>query len=262
MTYLDGILAMRSASVERAKERRPLEVVRSSARAQREQRDFEAALRRASPIAVIAEFKRLSPSAGAINAAADVKATCAAYERGGAAALSVLTEPERFGGSFKDLRLARKATALPVLCKDFIVDEYQVLEAVAEGADAILLIAAALEDGTALQHLIAVAKELRVAALVEVHDAEEIRRAVNAGASIVGINNRDLHTFDVDRETVLRLRPLIPDGILVVAESGYRSAADVLACVKAGVHAVLVGEALMRDNDAQGAVERLRGRSL
>ena len=180
----------------------------------------------------------------------------AAYERGGAAALSVLTEPERFFGSFDDLRAARAATSLPVLCKDFIIDEYQIVEAVAQGADAILLIVAALDDAS-LRAFIASADELAVDALVEVHDATEARRAIGAGASLVGVNNRDLRSFAVDVTKALQLRPLLGNGGLVVAESGYKTAADIAACARAGINAVLVGEALMRAEKPELRIKEL-----
>ena len=257
MTYLDEILASRRVAVNRQKRLRPLEAVRAAADARVERRDFHAAMRAAPPV-IIAEFKRSSPSAGSINDAADPAVVAAAYERGGAGAISVLTEPDRFGGSFADLGLARAATSLPVLCKDFVVDGYQILEAVAEGADAILLIVAALDDET-LRSYIALCGILRIAALVEVHDEVEAARAVAAGAVVVGVNNRDLHSFAVDVSTALRVRRSIDDGMIVVAESGYKTADDVRTCVEGGMHAVLVGEALMRERDPGRAVARLRG---
>lgn len=257
MTYLDDLAASRRLSVERSKTHRPFATVQAGARSRTERRDFHAALLSGSP-AIVAEFKRSSPSAGPINAAADPATVAAAYQRGGAAALSVLTEPDRFRGSFEDLRAAHAATSLPVLCKDFVLDQYQVWEAVEAGADAILLIVALLDDAT-LRAFLAVAAELRVPALVEVHDEGEIGRAVRLGTSIVGINNRDLHSFNVDLTTALRLRPLVPRGIVVVAESGYKTVADVAACARAGIDAVLVGEALMRDADPEAALAELRG---
>jgi indole-3-glycerol phosphate synthase len=211
--------------------------------------------------AIIAEFKRSSPSAGPIAAGADPAAVAKAFARGGAAALSVLTEPDKFHGSINDLRAARAATSLPVLCKDFIFDQYQVWEAVAAGADAVLLIAAMLDDAE-LRTLVELAKDLHVAALVEVHDALEVPRSVAAGAAVVGINNRDLHSFAVDITTALRIRPLIPRSIVVVAESGYKNAGDIAACARAGIDAVLVGEALMRCADPQAATAALRGVTL
>ena len=257
MTYLDELLTLRRAAVERRKRERPLAEMQRVALARDERRDFAAALRSGSP-AIVAEFKRASPSAGAINTQAHPAAVAAAYERGGAAALSVLTEPDRFRGSFDDLGSARAATSLPVLCKDFVVDAYQVWEAAALGADAVLLIAAALDDDQ-VRALLELAANLRLTPLVEVHDAGEIERAVRAGARTIGINNRDLRSFAVDTSTALRLRPSIADGTTVVAESGYKTAADVAACARAGIHAVLVGESLMRDGDPERALARLRG---
>lgn len=257
MTYLDGILRARRAAVERAKAARPIAALRAAA-ASGDRRDFAGALVRGYRPAIVAEFKRSSPSAGAIAGDADPSAVAAAYERAGATALSVLTEPERFGGSFDDLRAARRATALPVLCKDFIVDAYQIWEAAAVGADAVLLIAAALSAGV-LSDLIALAAELGMSSLVEVHDEDELRSSAAAGARIIGVNNRDLRTFTVDTSTALRLRAGWPPGVASVAESGYRTAADVERCAAAGFDAVLVGEALMREADPGGALAALRG---
>jgi len=257
MTYLDELLALRRAAVDRQKKAQPIGDLRAVADLRLERRDFAAALRSGTP-AIVAEFKRSSPSAGSINADADPAAIAAAYERGGAAALSVLTEPELFKGSFADLRAARAATSLPVLCKDFIVDDYQIFEAAAEGADAVLLIVAALDPGS-LRAFISLASHLRLAAVVEVHDESEARLAVDAGAAIVGVNNRDLHSFDVDISTAARVRRSIADGTIVVAESGYRTCADIVDCGRSGLHAVLVGEALMRERDPEAALARLRG---
>ncbi len=256
MTYLDDILARRRRAVAAMKAAAPFDALRARALARADQRDFAAALRAVRP-ALIAEFKRASPSAGTIAGEADPATVAAAYERGGAAAISVLTEPERFNGSFGDLQAARAAASLPVLCKDFVVEEFQVWEAAAQGADALLLIVAAL-DAASLTAYVALCARLRISALVEVHDPEEARRAVGAGARIVGVNNRDLRTFDVDLSTIATVRPAIPPGVLLVAESGYRTAAQIAACVRDGADAVLVGEALMREGDPAGALRALR----
>ena len=257
MTYLDEILRGRRVSVERAKAARPSSKMRPGASGD-DRRDFERALTAGLRPAIIAEFKRSSPSAGAIARDADAGRVAAAYEKAGAVALSVLTEPDRFGGSFADLRAAREATSLPVLCKDFVIDAYQVREAAAEGADAILLIVAALDDRD-LRGFIALARELGMAALVEVHDSTELDAAVRAGARIVGVNNRDLRTFAVDTATAMTVRSRWPAGIVSVAESGYRTAADIERCGSAGFDAVLVGEALMREADPGRALAELRG---
>jgi indole-3-glycerol phosphate synthase len=259
VTYLDELLARRAAAVEKKKAERPLESLRNGALGRADVRDFELALRYRSP-AIVAEFKRASPSAGDINVRADVEAVAHAYERGGAVALSVLTEPELFRGSFDDLRRARSAVKLPVLCKDFIVDGYQIWEAAAEGADAVLLIAAALDDGR-LREFIKLVQCLGLSALVEVHDEDEAARALSARARIIGINNRDLHSFAVDVETALRVRRTLPDSVVVVAESGYGTVQEVGRCFRSGIHAVLIGESLMRAPDSAAAVARLRGAS-
>jgi indole-3-glycerol phosphate synthase len=220
-------------------------------------RDLAAALRTPG-LSVIAEVKRRSPSAGPIDPDLDPAVRAAAYERGGAAAISVLTEPEHFGGSMTDLTRARRAVALPVLRKDFVLHPAQIWEARAGGADAVLLIAAVLEDAE-LAAMLRTANRAGVAALVEVHTAEEGRRAAAAGAGLIGVNNRDLATFTVDLATAERLRAAIPDGAVAVAESGVSSPEAAARMAAAGYDAVLVGEALVRSADPAGLVYRLRG---
>jgi indole-3-glycerol phosphate synthase len=207
---------------------------------------------------LIAEHKRSSPSAGVIRADLELADVVGAYERGGARALSVLTEEGRFGGRLEDLAAARAAAGLPILRKDFIVEEYQVYEALAGGADAILLIVAALETG-ALIRLHSLATQLGLATLVEVHDAIELDAAHEIGAEIVGINNRDLTTLEVDIERTYELAPEVRDGALVVAESGFRGHAQLVRLEQAGVDAVLIGEALMRAPDIEAATRDLLG---
>jgi indole-3-glycerol phosphate synthase len=220
-------------------------------------RPFTAAL--AAPgLSVIAEHKRRSPSAGVIREGARLEDVVRAYERAGAAALSVLTEEESFGGSLEDLAAARAASSLPVLRKDFIVDQYQVLEAAAGGADAILLIVAALEPAV-LATLYRRARELGLAVLVEVHDRAELEFAAALGAPVIGINNRDLATLRVDIERTFQLLDGIPEGAVVVAESGFRTRAEMERLAAAGVHAVLIGEALMRAPDVEAACRELTG---
>jgi indole-3-glycerol phosphate synthase len=209
-------------------------------------------------IAVIAEFKRRSPSAGALREAPDLHEMVGAYERGGATALSVLTEGPNFDGSLEDLRAARAACELPILRKDFIVDEYQLHEAKVARADAVLLIVAALEQ----QELIALhegARKLGLDVLVEVHDREELRTALGVGAELVGINNRDLRDFSVDVERTAQLMGEIPQGVTVVSESGIAEAEQLNRLEEAGVDAVLVGEALMRSENPEAALRTLRG---
>ena len=220
-------------------------------------RDFRAAL--AAPgISVIAEHKRSSPSAGVIRADLELADVVGAYERAGARALSVLTEGSRFGGALEDLAAARAASRLPILRKDFIVEEYQVHEALAGGADAILLIVAALDTGTLIR-LHSLATQLGLDALVEVHDALELDAAHEIGAEIVGINNRDLTTLKVDVERTYELLPSVRDGALVVAESGFREHSEIARLEAAGVDAVLIGEALMRAADIEAATRSLLG---
>jgi len=209
-------------------------------------------------ISLIAEMKRASPSKGPIRPDATVTDIVRAYESSGASACSVLTEPHWFGGSLDDLVEARAACELPLLRKDFIVDPYQLAEARLAGADAVLLIVAAL-DPAELTSLQDQADEIGLDCLVEVHDEDEMETALECGAEIIGVNNRNLQTLDVDPETALRLLADAPAGTIVVAESGITSNADVQRLEDAGVDAILVGEALMREDDPAAAVHALLG---
>jgi indole-3-glycerol phosphate synthase len=255
---LDDILAQTRIDLETSKKDQPLDVLVQRAAARAPARSLARALRRPGAIACIAEFKRRSPSAGWIAQHANAREVAPAYASGGAAALSVLTNAPFFGGSVADLVVARTACDLPILRKDFIVDRYQLVEARAFGADAVLLIVAALPDEE-LRSLLAAVKELGLEALVEAHDAGEVARAVAAGAQIIGINNRDLRTFTVDRELAARLRSTVPADRIIVAESGIRDAADVARLRAAGVDAILVGETLMRAPDPAAALRELLG---
>jgi indole-3-glycerol phosphate synthase len=252
---LTKILAETRRTVAEARQRRPVEDLEREAATASPPRGFAAALR-GPDITCIAEIKRRSPSAGWIKEGADAAQIARVYEGAGAAALSVLTDGPFFGGSLDDLRAARAAVRLPVLRKDFIVDRYQVVEARAAGADAILLIVAALTDGE-LSLLLAEATRLGLDALVEAHDATEIDRALAAGARVVGVNHRDLATFQMDMTLAARLRPRIPSGCVVVAESGIRTGEDVARMRSAGVDAILVGENLMRASDPGTALQVL-----
>jgi indole-3-glycerol phosphate synthase len=257
---LDPIIASTREEVARRRDRVPdAELEREAARRTDELRPFAEALARPG-LSVIAEHKRSSPSAGVIRADLQLEEVVGAYERGGAAALSVLTEGPSFGGSLDDLRAARAASALPILRKDFIIDAYQLHEAVAAGADAILLIVAAL-DRADLEALHETALSLGLAALVEVHDESELERAAALGARLIGINNRDLTTLRVDIRRTFELLPGVPDGATVVAESGLRSASDLSELEDAGVDAVLIGEALMRSADIEAACRALTSRT-
>ncbi len=208
---------------------------------------------RAPELAVIAEVKRSSPSKGALAAIPDPAALASAYAAGGAAAISVLTEARRFGGSLADLEAVRGAVDVPVLRKDFIVTDYQLWEARAAGADLALLIVASLPDPE-LARLHRLCGELGLTALVEVHTADETRRAVDLGAELIGVNNRDLQTLEVDIAQFERLVDLIPAGTVKVAESGLLGPADVARVAAAGADVVLVGEALVRHGDPRAAV--------
>jgi indole-3-glycerol phosphate synthase len=227
----------------------------SATRARDDVRPFAEVLARPG-LSLIAEHKRRSPSAGAIREGAALADVVRAYERGGAAALSVLTEGPSFGGSLADLRAAREAATLPILRKDFIVDPYQVQESFAAGADAILLIVAALTPGE-LASLYSDALALGLTALVEVHDQRELDVALDLGAAVVGINNRDLATLTVDTARTFELLPRVSGRALVVAESGFSRREEFVALAVAGVDAVLVGEALMRADDVEAACRAL-----
>jgi indole-3-glycerol phosphate synthase len=215
--------------------------------------DAEAALRSQPGMAVIAEVKRSSPSKGALAEIADPAELAASYALGGATAVSVLTEPRRFSGTLDDLAAVRRRVSIPVLRKDFLVTRYQVTEARAWGADLVLLIVASL-DQRDLVDLREHAEALGMTALVEVHDEDQTRRAVDAGAAVIGVNARDLRTLEVDRSVFGRLRPLIPDAVVTIAESGVRTVDDVREYAAAGAHGVLVGEALVTGGDPAGAV--------
>ena len=261
-TFLDRILVEKRAAVAAAKHGMPLGRVRESAERHRDQspdrRNFAAALAQEG-LGVIAELKQASPSRGLLCPDYHPREIAGGYEKGGAVALSVLTEQQFFRGSLEHLAAARDATKLPVLRKDFIVDAYQVYESVAAAADALLLIVAALED-TDLRELIELSNRFQVAAVVEVHSEEEVARALGAGAAIIGINNRDLRTFEVELETSLRLRARIPQGCLTVSESGIGTASDLQRLADAGFDAVLIGERLITQPDPGGALSKLLGR--
>jgi indole-3-glycerol phosphate synthase len=241
---LGGDIARRPELEKRAAERR-------------ESRDFRRALL-AKPPAIIAEIKRASPSKGVLSQNFDSRTIARTYQRGGAAALSVLTDQQYFSGSLQDMEAARASVSCPVLRKDFTIDEFHVVEAAAHGADAILLIAALL-DAREMRSFRELARRLRMDALVEVHDESELASAIDSGAEIIGVNNRNLHTFEVTLDTSLRLAERIPDGVTRVAESGIRSRGDVARLRDAGFDAFLIGEHLMKSTDAAGAIEELRG---
>ncbi|HEX4639084.1 MAG TPA: indole-3-glycerol phosphate synthase TrpC [Chthoniobacterales bacterium] len=255
MNRLEQILEAKRAEIRGLREQRA-ELDRQ-ARERKDFRDFRAALQqRDNEIAVIAEVKKASPSAGVISAEFNPSEIAKNYERAGANAISVLTDAQFFQGALQHLRDVRRAVSLPLLRKDFILDEIQIAESAANGADAVLLIVAALEQSQ-LVDLSRAAESHQLAALVEVHTRDELRRAIAAGAKIVGINNRNLATFDVDLAVTEELCRDVPDEIVFVSESGIKTARDVERVKACGADAVLVGEALMR---GEISIEELRGR--
>ena len=257
MSVLDDIVAGVRTDLAAREAERPLDDVRAALADVDPPRDPMPHLR-APGSSVIAEVKRRSPSKGDLADIADPAALARQYAAGGAAAISVLTEQRRFGGSLDDLRAVRAAVDVPVLRKDFLVTSYQVVEARAAGADLVLLIVAALDDDT-LRRLHDEARELGMAVLVEVHDEPETERAVALGAELVGVNARNLKTLEIHDDTFGRLAPLVPDDRVKVAESGIFSTADVERFVGEGARAVLVGEALVKHGDPEQAVRRMTG---
>lgn len=256
-TYLDRIVEAHRTSA--SADPRPMGALRAAALAHADtvaRRDFVSALTVAG-LSVIAEIKRRSPSKGALNAMLDPAATARAYANGGAACLSVLTDVDHFGGSVHDLQTARAAVTLPVLRKDFTVCEADVYDTSLMGADAVLLIVAALSD-VELVTLLTVANELHLASLVEVHDEAELERAVAAGAVLIGVNQRDLRTFEVDTQRAVRVAAAMPSHVVRVAESGVRDRDDAAVLAAAGFNAVLVGESVVTAGDPEAAVAALR----
>ena len=256
MSVLDRIVESTRQDVERRREATPLSALEGERAARPASRPFMEAVVRPG-ISVIAEHKRRSPSAGEIRPGSSVTEVVQAYERGGAAALSVLTEPSYFGGSLDDLREARAASRLPILRKDFVIDPYQVYESAALGADAILLIVAALDE-RGLADLHAEARALDLDVLVEVHEVDELEIALEVvDADVIGINNRNLGDFSVDVERTFELLTDVPAGKTVVSESGFHSREQLDELERVGVDAVLVGESLMRAPDPEAACRAL-----
>jgi indole-3-glycerol phosphate synthase len=252
---LDEILDGVRADLAERQQRVSLDQLKEMAGRAPSPRDAAAALK-SDGVSVIAEVKRASPSRGSMAEIADPAALAAAYESGGARVISVLTEQRRFNGSLEDLDAVRKTVQVPVLRKDFVVSSYQLWEARAYGADLVLLIVAALEQ-SALVSLVERAESIGLVPLVEIHAEDELDRALDAGARVVGVNARDLTTLQLDRRTVTGTLPRIPDGIVKIAESGVRGPHDLLAYAAAGADAVLVGESLVTGKDPRAAVADL-----
>lgn len=257
-TILDEIVASKHREVAAKRRKLPLEEVETQAAEAPPPRDFRAALAGPGPIRLIAEVKKASPSAGVIRADFDPIVLARTYQAHGAACLSVLTDEPYFQGHLSYLARIRASVVIPLLRKDFVIDEYQVVEARMAGADAVLLIAEILTDAQ-LVSLIARAQGLGMAALVEFHDEENLSRVLDAGADLVGINNRDLKSFVTDLDLTLRLRDRIPDHVVLVSESGIKTYQDVQRLEAIGVSAILVGETLMRSEDVGLAVEQILG---
>lgn len=263
--FLTRIAGDRRRRIDEMRERAPGHTLRAGLGTARPAGRLERALRRgtaapgqpAPPLKFLCEFKRASPSRGVLNATADPVAYARTYAAGGAAAISIVTEPDHFQGELEWIARVRPAVQVPLLLKDFVIDSYQLLDAAARGADGVLLLAALLSE-VQTQRLIMEARLLGLDALVEVHDEDELRRAVRAGATLLGINNRDLHTFAVDLGTSLRLLPLVPPLVTAVAESGLSTPEDVARLRDTRCDAVLIGEAFMRSDDPAATLAALR----
>ena len=256
MTVLDDIVAGVKEDLAARQAVTPLDELKELAARRESALQCVARLKVDDAVTVIAEVKRSSPSKGALAAISDPAALAAEYENGGAVAISVLTEQRRFNGSLADLDAVRAKVDVPVLRKDFVVSPYQVWEARAHGADLVLLIVAALEQ-TVLESLVERVHSLGMTALVEVHDTEEVARALDAGARVIGVNARDLRSLEVDRDTFSRVAPSIPSDVVRIAESGVRGPHDVMDYARAGADAVLVGEALVTDDAPRRSVADL-----
>jgi indole-3-glycerol phosphate synthase len=258
MTILAEILEHKRRELEAARRRVPSHEIAARAAAAEPPRGFRRALERAEPPAVIAELKRRSPSRGEIRPDFDPVRCALDYAAGGAAALSVLTDERYFGGRLEHLTAVRAAVELPLLRKDFVLDAYQIDEARAAGADAVLLIVAALDEAR-LRELLSHGRARGLDVLVEVHDEAELDTALAAGSDLLGVNNRDLRSFVTDLTVTERLAPRVPPGVLLVAESGIRGPADIARLARAGARAFLVGESLMGQPEPGRALRRLRG---
>lgn len=258
MTKLEEIVGYKKIELAQKKKDRPIASLERALKGRPPLIGFHEAIRREGVLSLIAEVKRASPSAGTIRADADAVAVAKEYEKAGAQALSVLTDSKFFAGSLEDLTSVKEAVSIPVLRKDFTLEEYQILESACAGADCVLLIVAILERPL-LKRLIGFSRDLGLEALVEVTAAREIGEALETEATLIGINNRDLRTFEVDLKTTERLIHLIPPGRTVVSESGIRSREDTLRLQRAGVHAVLIGEELMSVENPGQRIKELMG---
>lgn len=259
MTILDTIYQHKVSEVEKNKKQIPLRVLEKRMQKRHDMRSFGRALKSDTNISVIAEIKKASPSLGVIREDFQPAEIARLYQKGGAAAISVLTDEKYFQGNLSYMTAVKETVDLPVLRKDFIIDPYQIYEARSAGADAILLIAALLSENE-IQNLLNQAKELEMDCLVEVHTESELQKVLQTSAGIIGINNRDLATFTISLETTFRLMPMIPDGKIIVSESGIKSRAEILRLFNNGVNAILVGETLMKSNNIPATLHELLGK--
>lgn len=257
MNVLSEILSLKRRRVEEAKSRFKIRNSKFKIDAARPAHRLREALQNQNRLNVIAEIKRASPSKGVINDEIDAAETARNYESGGACAISVLTEEDKFQGSLEDLKIVRASVSLPILRKDFIFDEFQIYEAADAGADVILLIAAMLDDEALLRLRRLAEDELKMDALVEVHTLEELERAKSIGASIIGVNNRDLHSFKVSLDVSRALVKHAPENALMIAESGLQTREDLLELKELGFHGFLIGETLMRSGNAEAELKKL-----
>jgi indole-3-glycerol phosphate synthase len=260
MDFLTEIMSLKRARLAESKKARAIEHLRAQAddvRRDSKPHAFRNALHNRDRLNVIAEFKRASPSKGVIRSDVTSSQVARSYEAGGAAAISVLTEEDRFQGSLDDLRIVRATVKIPVLRKDFIFDDYQLYESAAAGADALLLIVAALDDEKLARLRRITEDELGMDALIEVHTKDELRRAANAGAELIGVNNRDLHSFKVSLEVSVQLAQDVPAETLLISESGLKDGADLRRLHSLGYQGFLIGETLMRADQPDRALQEL-----
>jgi indole-3-glycerol phosphate synthase len=256
--FLEKVIAIKKEEINRKKTSSSLEEMKEMVSDLPSPRDLTESISKSGPMALIAEIKQASPSAGVIGDGADIAGMACAYQAGGASAVSVLTEPHFFQGALSHLRQVQEAVSLPVLQKDFIIDPFQIYEGRMAGADAILLIAAIL-DPRQLRELAALARSLGLVPLVEIHDEEDLKKIAGLDLLLIGINNRNLKTLGVDLETTIRLIERVHRGAMVISESGIKDRKDVLRLQEAGVKGILVGEVLMRAADPAGKIRELLG---
>lgn len=258
MTILDTIYQHKVSEVEKNKKQIPLRILEKRMQKRHDMKSFGRAIKSDMNISIIAEIKKASPSLGVIREDFQPAEIARLYQKGGAAAISVLTDEKYFQGKLSYIKDVKQSVDLPVLRKDFIIDPYQIYEAQSAGADAILLIAALLSEDT-IQRFLNLARELEMDCLVEVHTGAELQKVLQTSADIIGINNRDLATFIVNLETTFQLRPMIPEGKIIVSESGIKSRTEILRLFNKGINAVLIGETFMKSGDIPAALHELLG---